>query len=401
MNLLKYVASTSRRCVAVSSRACSPGKALRRLRDALVVFTFAHMAFGQIDREPKIEGVSVSIKTLANFRGAVPNQLQGYGLVVGLGGTGDTKKSLTTQKAVVNLLLQAGIEVDPSQSEVKNVALVALSAELPPYARPGGRVDVTVSTIGDCTSLRGGQLLFSNLRYPGVDDTLATVAGAVTVGGVSASAGGNSKTSGFTTVGTMPGAAIVLKGVDTKTVTEDGKLYLDLLEPDPIVTRRIEEVLNRKYPEFHALSAGAGSVQIDLPQGMSENTAQARVFGLGVIAPQESKVVIDERTGTIVIGGDVRIGPCVIAQGNLSIKVTSQPFVSQPEGLSKGQTVVATQKTVETDEGTAEIAAVRSNTSVADLATIFQALRLKASDIVNILRTMHDEGALKAKLEIR
>ncbi len=366
----------------------------------LPALLLAASAFGQSKDAASATEIPVRVQTIANFRGVAANQLQGYGLVVGLAATGDTKKVIQTQKAILNLLRANGLEVDPTQSETKNVALVALTATLPPYARPGARLDVTVAAMGDCTSLRGGQLLFSTLGYPGLPKTIVTVSGAVSVGGVSASAGGNTSSKGFTTVGALPGAGIVQEGIDTQAMT-DGKLFLDLSDADPIQSRRIEQAIRAKYPQYNPQALGPGSVQIEVPKGTSENTVQANVSDLSVVSTAEAKVVIDERTGTIVIGGDVRIGPCMVAQGSVSVKVTSTPFVSQPKPLSQGQTVAGTVKTADVSEPTAEITAIRSNTSLADLAAIFQAMHLKATDVINILRSMHDQGALKARLEIR
>ena len=346
------------------------------------------------------QGVSVQLRTIATFQGIAPNQLVGVALVTGLAGTGDTKKFLGTQRATINLLRKWGLDVDPLQSESKNVALVTLTAELPPFSTPGGRIDVTASTLGDCTSLRGGTLMFAPLNFPGGQKVYATVAGAISVGGFSEGAGGNASGRGFTTVGKLPSAGVIMESVPTETVFK-GKMYLNLLDADATNALRVEEAIRKAYPDFLPTALGAGSVELTLPAGMNPNTAQARIGALTVMADTEAKVVIDEKTGTVVIGGNVRIAPCAFAKGSLSIRITDEPFVSQPLPLGKGKTAVLSQKTLTTKEQNAQIAVLRPNTTVADLAAIFQALHLKADDVMNILKSLHEEGALKARLEVR
>jgi flagellar P-ring protein precursor FlgI len=381
---------------------------MKILPTLFALLSLAPLALGQnvskADRasfdRAQAQGTEVQISSIASFRGVVANQILGFGLITGLAGTGDTKRFLQTQKATINMLRAAGLDVDPSQSESKNVALVTLVAELPPFSTPGSRIDITVSTIGDCTSLRGGTLLFAPLRYPGKEETYATAAGSISVGGFSASSGGAGASKGFVTVGKIPGGAIVQRSVPT-TIVFDGKMYIDLQEGNALTARRIEETINHQFPEFHAAAIGAATIQVDLPTGMSSNTAQAKLGALNVFADTEAKVIIDEKTGTIVIGGNVKIAPCAVAKGSLSVQITSDPFVSQPNPLSGGKTVVGDAKTVNVKEQTAEIAVIRPNTTVADLAAIFQALHLKADDIINILRALHDQGALKARLVVQ
>lgn len=372
----------------------------------LVPFLLASVALGQISpaeraafNKVRSQGVEVKLGTIAQFRGVMVNQIVGIGLVTGLAGTGDSKKFLATQKAAINVLRSQGVDVDPTQSESKNCALVMLTAELPAYSNIGMRIDVTASAIGDCTDLRGGTLLFAPMKYPGIDKALATAGGAISVGGSGASAGGNSAQRGFRTVGKLPGGAQVEQEISTITVF-GGKMYLYLREANPTTANRAEEAINKAYPEFHAIARGAGSIELDLPTGMNSNTAQARINGLTVLAEDEAKIVIDEKTGTITMGGDIRIGPCAVTQGGLSVKVTSEPFVSQPAPFSKGQTVAGSTKTLDVKEETVQTAIFAPNTSVADLAAIFQALRLKADDVINILKGMHEQGALKARLEV-
>lgn len=372
----------------------------------LLSLLLAPAALGQVTaaeraafNKVRAQGVEVKLANIAEFRGVVANQIMGIGLVTGLAGTGDSKKFLSTQKAAINVLRLAGVDVDPSQSESKNCALVMLTAELPAYSSPGMRIDVTASTMGDCTDLRGGTLAFAPMKYPGIDKAIATASGAISVGGAGASAGGAKSQRNFTTVGKLPGGAIVQQAVETTTVF-NGKMYLDLRQANPTTASRMEDSINKAYPEFHAIAQGAGTIEVDLPTGMNPTTAQARLSGLTVYAEDEARIVINEKDGTIVMGGDVRIGPCAVTQGGLSVRITSEPFVSQPAPRSNGQTVVGSAKTVDVKEETVQTAVFAPNTSVADLAAIFIALRLKADDVINILKGMHEQGALKATLEV-
>ena len=347
-------------------------------------------------------GVPVQLRTIATFRGIAPNQLVGVGLVTGLAGTGDTKKYMGTQRAAINMLKGMGLDIDPSQSESKSMALVTLTAELPPFSTPGGRIDVTASVMGDCTSLRGGTLLFAPLRFPGLAKVYATVAGSISVGGFSSGAGGSSEGRGFTTVGKLT-SGIVQESVPTQTTfgEKGDRMYLDLATSDALTAARMENAIRAAYPEFRPVALDAGAIELTLPGGVTSNTAQARIGALTVMADTEAKVVIDERTGTVVIGGNVRVAPCAFAKGSLTIRVTDEPFVSQPAPLGGGKTVAGSVKTLDAKEQTAQIAVLRPNTTVADLAALFQALRLKADDVMNILKALHEQGALKARLEIR
>ena len=386
-------------------------KGIPRLRRLVLLVTLLLGAFASGQNSPADRalferaegaGVSVQLRTIATFRGVAPNGLVGIGLVTGLAGTGDTKKFLATQRAAINMLKGMGIDVDPTGNESKSMALVTLTAELPPFSTPGQRIDVTASVMGDCTSLRGGTLMFAPLRFPGLSKVYATVAGSISVGGYSSEKGGGSEGRGFTTVGKLT-SGLVQESVPTQTTFGDknDRMYLDLATSDAVTAARMENAIREAYPEFRPVALDAGAISLTLPAGMTSNTAQAKIGALTVMADTEAKIVIDERTGTVVIGGNVRVAPCAFAKGSLTIRVGAEPFVSQPASLSGGKTVVGTAKTLDVREQNAQIAVLRPNTTVADLAALFQALHLKADDVMNILKSLHEQGALKARLEIR
>jgi flagellar P-ring protein precursor FlgI len=347
------------------------------------------------------EGVGARLDALCHFRGTWSQQLLGIGLVTGLEGTGDSQSYTATAIAAGNLLKKYGVGVDTTSSnfQSKNIALVTVSCELPPYSSPGQRIDVTVSTMGDSKSLRNGTLLYTPLKYPGSDDTYAVAMGAVSVGGYSASSGGSSTRKGFVTVGKVPAGAIVQQAVPTNTVF-DGKMYLDLDQEDITTAERIEEKITETYPELSPRALGAGTVELILPKGETASSVQSRLMSLIVQANTEARIVVDERSGTIVIGGMVRIGPCAIARGSISVTVTQDYGITAPLPLTAGG-ASAPNTTVSTQEETAQITTLRPNTTVADLAEIFQALKLHADDIIAILENMRAQGVLKAKLVIQ
>lgn len=335
------------------------------------------------------EGVGVRLDALCHFRGTWSNQIVGVGLVTGLDRTGDSTSYTATQIAAGNLLKRAGIGVDtlPSNFTAKNIALVTVTCEIPPYSTPGQRLDVTVSAMGDASSLRNGTLIYAALKYPGDDSTVyATASGQVSVGGYSAQSKGNSNSRGFVTVGKVPGGAILQNAVPTNTVY-NGKIYLDLDQQDITTAQNIELKIAQAYPELLPRALGAGTVEITLPAGQTSSYVQSRLMQLVVQANTEAKIVVDERSGTIVIGGNVRVGACAIARGSISVQIFDDWSTDTHD--------------VQTKEENAQIAVLRPNTTVADLAEIFQSLKLKADDIIAILENLKAEGALKAKLEVQ
>jgi len=349
------------------------------------------------------DGIGVRLDSLCHFRGTWSQHLLGIGLVTGLDHSGDSQSYIPTQYAAANLLKTAGVEIDPTNSNTiaKNIALVTVTCELPPYSSPGERLDVTVSAMGDATSLRNGTLIFTPLKYPGNDQvTYAVAGGPVSVGGFSAKASGNSASRGFVTVGKVPGGAIVQTAVATNTVI-GGKLYLDLEQENVITAERIEEKIRESFPELQPKALGAGTVEVTLPTDSSVSSVQAKLMALEVQADTEAKVVIDERSGTIVIGGNVRVSPCAIARGSISVQVSQDLSLIQPTALAGGRNAVAASTNLQTNEDNAQIALLKPNTTVADLADIFQALKLKAEDIIAIMENLSAQGALKAKLVIQ
>lgn len=344
------------------------------------------------------DGVNVRIKGIAHFRGIRANQLMGAGLVVGLAGTGDTKKSVITQQIIANLFKDFGIKLEPSQLDMKNVAAVMVTAELPPFASNGQAIDVQVQSLGDAKSLAGGTLIQTALYAAGDSATVYVSAmGSVSVGGYDVGQGGSSARKNFVTAGRIPEGGMVERGAPTKLVY-DGKIYLDLDQPDLTTAQRVAAKINESYPALRAQATNGGTIELALPDGVAPVSAMSRIEELRVMADSPETIVINEKTGTIVIGGNVRIGPAAIVHGDLNVRIDQDVRVSQPDPFSLGQTVVTTKTNVDVHEPTADVASLAPNTTVADLAKVFHALQLKASDVIAILQALREQGALKARI---
>ncbi len=347
-------------------------------------------------------GIEVRIKDIARFRGVRGNQLVGYGLVIGLEGTGDTKKTPFTATLLANALKDFGTVVDPLQLNPKNIAAVAITAELPPFASPGNPLDVTVQSIGDAKSLQGGYLLQAPLYGP-IDKikAIAVAQGALSIGGFNFGSNGSSVQKNFTTVGRIPAGAFVEASVPTQ-VLFDGHLFLELDEADLTTSKRIAEGLGRTFPELLPRAIDGGTIELTLPKGASPVESMSKVELSTVFADIEALVVVNERTGTIAIGGNVRLGPAVIAHGDLQISIQQDLIISQPQPFSKtGETVVAPESTVAAQEARAQVALIPPNTSVNDLAKIFQALKVSPRDIISILQALKEQGSLKARIKVQ
>lgn len=347
------------------------------------------------------DGIKVRIKDIARFRGVRPNQLMGVGVVFGLANSGDTRRNQQVARAIANYLRSIGQDVDPNMIEPRNGALVMVTAELPAFSTNGQLIDVTVSSLGDAISLRGGTLLQTELYAIGDKETVYAVAqGSVSIGGFGGAAGGNSSTVGFLTAGRVPSGAIVEKGAPTRLVY-DGKMYIELADADFTSATRMQDAINKVMPEVAAEAENAGTIQLTLPKGMNPVSLMSKLEGITVLVDNAAVVVINEKTGAIAIGGNVRIAPVAIASGTISVQITEEVSVSQPNPFGQGNTAVIANQQVQAKESDADVAIVAPNTTVADLARIFQELRLKATDIINILQILKQQGALKAKLVIQ
>lgn len=347
------------------------------------------------------EGPSVRVKDLTRVRGVRANQISNIGIVVGLEGTGDSKSSPWAQQMIVNLMKDYGIKPDASQISLKNVALVMVTSELPPYTRPGNRIDITVSSIGDAKSLQGGFLLQTPLYAAGNKEQAYAVAmGPVSIGGFNFSSGGSSRQKNHSNVGLITDGAIVERDVPTQ-IAFDGTIFLELNEPDFTTAKRIADAINTTVPEIRATANDGGGVEITPLVGskLDAVAALAKIEPILVVPDVEATIVINERTGTIVVGGNVKIGPAMIAHGGLTVKINQYNEVVQPAPFSKGTTETQTNTEVGVNESTVNIGVVKANATLDDLAKIFRALKVSPRDMIAIIEALKAQGAIKAVIK--
>jgi len=340
------------------------------------------------------------IKDLCEVQGARGNDMKGIGLVVGLAGTGD--KNPAAVRAQQRMLTRFGIEIGSSK-ELKsdNCAVVVATGVFPAFAKEGTRFDVTVSSVYDCQSLEGGTLLDTHLV--GADNEVYAVAqGPVSVGGFNAEAGGGGAIrKNHVTAGRIPMGAYVEREIPS-TVTDGERITLLLKRPDFQTADTIQQVLNAAIAPDCAAALGAGTVNVKVPSDEQQDLVAfiARIQEITIRTNTPSRVVINERTGTIVVGGDVVIKPCQVAHGSLTIRVQAIPVVSQPAPFSpEGETVAAVETTVETEEMDAYLMPVEG-ASAADVAAALNKLRVTPRDMISIFQALREAGALEADLEI-
>lgn len=336
---------------------------------------------------------------IAGIEGVRSNSLVGYGLVVGLNGTGDQRQSLFTIQTLANVLRRLGVQYDVTQVQMHNTAAVFVTAQLPPFARPGTRLDVTVSSIGDAKSIEGGLLLLTPLLGPnGV--VYADAQGALTMGGFSAGANGNSVGVNKANIGIIPDGGIVERGVD---VNLSGMKTLNLLlhQPDFATAASAVDAINSALgaPDAHAVDSRC--IAVTPPAGVSVPVLLARIEDLPVVVHARAEVVVDERTGTIVLGQNVTLGAVAILHGNLSIQISTQYQVSQPSPFSTGgQTTVVPKTDVKATESPTGTIQLPVGATVADLVRGLQAMNASARDVVAILQALQAAGALHADLKV-
>lgn len=340
------------------------------------------------------------IKDIASIEGVRSNQLVGYGLVVGLNGTGDSLRNAPfTRQSLEGMTERLGVNIRGANANTKNTAAVMVTAELPAFATPGARIDVSVASLGDAKSLLGGQLIVTSLQ--GADGQVYAVAqGSVQTGSVSAGgASGSSVTRGVPTAGRIAAGATVEAetGFQLDAMNE---VRLTLRNPDFTTAQRVAAAINQTYPGT-ALAENGSVVALRAPGQLGMAGFISRVENLPVTVDTPAKVIIDEVNGVIVMGDAVRVSTVAIAQGNLTISVQEQPFVSQPEPFSDGETVVVPQSDVAVEEELGrEIRLVNGSTSLSTLVNGLNALGVSPRDMISILQAIKAAGALQADIEV-
>ncbi len=341
------------------------------------------------------------IKDIAYFMGNRPNMLIGYGLVVGLNGTGDKDKTKFTVSTLANLLDNMGIHVNPDEIKVKNVAAVMVTARIPAFARVGTKLDVQVSSIGDAKSLMGGTLLLTPLKGPD-GEVYAVAQGPISIGGFAfGGAAGGGVQQNHPTVGHISNGAIVEKEIPIDYQSYD-VLDLTLRNPDFTTASKMAKAINAAFGQNIAKARDAATVRISVPDKANENLIDfiSRIENIEVVPDTVAKVVINERTGTIVMGENVRISPVAVAHGNLTVSITEQPYVSQPLPFSRGKTTVVPQTQVEVQEEKAHLAIVGGGVTIGQVVEGLNAIGATPRDLINILQAIKAAGALQAEIEI-
>ncbi len=338
------------------------------------------------------------IKDLTTIVGDRDNQLVGYGIVVGLSGDGDSNQAIYTIQTIANALRRFGITVPTATLRSANIAAVMVTADIPASAQLGQRIDVTVSSIGDADSLQGGILLQTPLL--GADDRVYAVAqGPLIIGGVLAGGGGASVQRNHPTVGVITGGAIVEQTIPTSLVRSNGSVQLSLINPDFITAARMAETINSFFPES-ALARSAALVDVRVPQDYRDYPVDF-IAALGSISVQPdsvARVVLNERTGTIVATSNVRISEVAISHGSLTISVAVTPVVSQPQPFSSGETVVGEVGEVVITEVDSGFGYLESLPTLESLTYALNALGLTTRDMMAIFQSLKRAGALQAEL---
>ncbi|ADO43513.1 flagellar basal body P-ring protein FlgI [Ketogulonicigenium vulgare] len=347
-----------------------------------------------------LQAAPTRLKDLVEFDGVRGNDLVGYGLVVGLNGTGDgIRNAPFTEEIMANVLERLGVNITGEQFRPRNVAAVMVTARLPPFARAGSPMDVTVSAIGDASSLLGGTLVMTPLNA--ADGEIYAVAqGTIIAGGFSAEAQAARVTQGVPTAGVIPAGATIEREVDFDFRTLSN-VRLALRTPDFTTAARIETAVNQTFGRAVAVMQDAGTVIVSIAQTQASSPAHAMSQIENILVEPEirARVVVDQRSGTIVIGEDVRISRVAVSQGRLTVRVEESPMVVQPNPFSNGETVVVPQSTaaLSVDPGTGGMAEVNTGTSLSELVAGMNALGVAPHDMIDILKSIRAAGALHAE----
>lgn len=347
------------------------------------------------------------VKDIVNFEGIRDNMLVGYGLVVGLNGTGDNlKNAVFTQKGLEELLSRMGVNTRGASLKTKNVAAVTVTASLPAFSRQGSKIDVTISTLGDAKSLQGGMLLATPLF--GADGNVYAVAqGSISIGGFAATdaSSGNSVNKGVSTSGFIANGAIIEQEINFDLAQLDS-MNLALKNPDISTAQHLADAINNKMGRQYANALDPGTIKLEIPKDYKDNVMAflSEIEQLTVITDQPAKIVIDEASGTIVMGENVKIDTVAVAQGNLVVEVTNTPLVSQPGAFSPvgAQTVAANETNITVNENKdKKMTIVHGNATLQELVNGLNALGIGPRDMITILQTIKSAGAMQAEIETR
>jgi flagellar P-ring protein precursor FlgI len=341
------------------------------------------------------------VKDIASLQGIGSTPLIGYGLVVGLNKTGDRRQTIFSTQTLINMLQRFGLSVPAGQVKIENVAAVLVTADLPTYARAGARIDVTASSVGDARSLQGGTLLATPLRGP-EGQVHAVAQGPLSIGGFGGGGGGNTVAVNHLTVGRVPNGALVQVGSGASLPSAD-TLALALREPDFLSAARLADAVNTELGAEAARVVDPGTVVVKVPEAYRGAVADlmARLEVLPVDTDAPARVVINERSGTVVVGGAVRLGPAAVAHGNLSVRISTKFEVSQPTPFARGgDTAVVPNVDVDVREQAARLVALEEGTTLDAVVRALNALGATPRDIIAIMQALKAAGALRAEIVI-
>ena len=361
----------------------------------------ALLTLGSLRMFAATEEKRVLVRDITTIEGVRENPLVGYSIVVGLNGTGDRRQTLFTTQTLANVMQRMGVQIPASSVRMNNVAAVFVTASLPPFARSGMSLDVTVSSIGDAKSLEGGVLLLTPLRAPD-GQVYAEAQGPLTLGGYSAGGTGNSKMLNHPTVGRVPNGGMV----ERQAVVDLSRLStvsFMLRDPDFTAAHDIATAINHQFGKNISAASDSRQVNVQVSGAGSLSVPEliSQIQNLSITFHPPAKVVVNERTGTIVMGGGVKLSAVSVLHGGLTVEVTTKFSVSQPNPLSKGaETVVVPEQQVEARESSAKSIRLAEGASVEDLINGLQTMGATARDIVAILQAIKAAGGLQAELEV-
>ena len=370
---------------------------LRIFAALLLVFSVAGApAFAQ-----QATGKSVLVKDIAHVQGVTGNQLVGYGVVVGLQGTGDSTSVIFTSQTIQNILQSFGLTVSQQAVRTRDVAAVIVTATLPPFAHSGDNTDVVVSAMGDASSLQGGTLVLTELKAAN-NLVYATAQGPVSVGGFVAGFSGSSINKNYTGAGRIPNGAVIARDMVTPLQTDQTGFNYVLTTPDYKTAANLASVLNAHFGARTAQALDAETVHVALPGGYTGDPVQflADASDLSFAQNELAKVVMNERTGTIVMGGDIKLAPCAIAHGDLSITITTNNQVIQPNPFGNGQTALQQNSRIQASERGKQLTFVAGAATLSSVVRALNALGVSPRDLIAIVQALRQSGSLQADLEI-
>jgi flagellar P-ring protein precursor FlgI len=368
----------------------------------LIALVFAFLPFAA-ECQKTDDPMAIRVKDLADIEGVRSNQLIGYGLVVGLDRTGDkVQQNLYARQTLQNLLERMGISTPAAGLKPENVATVLVTATLPPFVRQGSKIDVTVSSIGDAKSLQGGTLILTSLK--GIDGQVYAVAqGSISIGGISAGDTGNSVEINHPTVGRVPNGANVERAVPTE-LAANNQLTLVLRNEDFSTAAKLNSAINAKFGSGTAKALDGRNVQVNLPASYTDNRVGfiAEMENVRLIPEKIAKIIINERTGTIIMGREVRIGAVAISQGGVTIKIGTEYDVYQPAPLTnQKETAVVPRTSVDIQEKKPESVVLKDGATVDEVVSGLRTMGVSARDIISILQAIKSAGAMNADLEMQ